>query len=110
MNFKLQLHTIIVLLGVTTITTQIILLRQFLVVGYGNELVIGILLANWMFLTGLGAWLGKFPKRLTSISVMIIPAQILMSILPIITVFLLFILKNRWFPIGKLLSVHEIFF
>jgi len=110
MNFKLQLHTIIVLLGVTTITTQIILLRQFLVVGYGNELVIGILLANWMFLTGLGAWLGKFPKRLTSISVMVIPAQILMSILPIITVFLLFVLKNRWFPVGKLLSVHEIFF
>lgn len=110
MNFKTQLNTIIVLLGVTTITTQIILLRQFMVVSYGNELVIGILLANWMFLTGLGAWLGKFPKRLTGKPVMIIPTQILMSILPIVTVFLLFILKNKLFPVGKLLSIQEIFF
>src|SRR4030043_1511162 len=46
-------------LGFTALITQIILLREFLTVFYGNELVIGIVLSNWMILTALGAGLGR---------------------------------------------------
>jgi len=38
---------------------QIILLREFMFVFGGNELIIGVILANWMVLTGIGAFAGK---------------------------------------------------
>ena len=52
------------LLGSTSIIAQVILLREFLSVFSGNELVIGLVLANWMILTGLGAYLGQYPLKI----------------------------------------------
>ena len=43
-------------LGVSSIVTQIVTLREFLSVFAGNELVIGIILGNWLLLTGLGSY------------------------------------------------------
>ena len=51
-------------LGISSIITQIILIREFLSVFYGNELILGIILANWLLLTGLGAYLGKFSEKM----------------------------------------------
>ena len=48
-----------VALGLTSLVTQVILLREFLSIFFGNELVIGILLANWMLLTAIGSFAGK---------------------------------------------------
>ncbi|HUI11305.1 MAG TPA: hypothetical protein VL221_13325 [Bacteroidota bacterium] len=46
-------------LGMTSIASQIIILREFVSVFQGNELVIGVVLATWMGLTGGGAFLGR---------------------------------------------------
>lgn len=98
------------LLGSTTIMTQIILLREFLAVFSGNELVIGLVLANWMILTGLGAFLGKFRSRLKSSVSVIINGLVLLSILPFVTTFLINFLKNIVFPVGALIGVFQIFY
>ena len=45
-------------LGVSAFLAQLVLMRELLCVFAGNELVLGIVLGNWMLLTGLGAWLG----------------------------------------------------
>ena len=50
-------------LGAAAVATQIILLREFLSVFHGNELVIGIVLAWWMVLTGTGSFLGRSSHR-----------------------------------------------
>ena len=100
----------IFILGFTCLITQIILLREFLSVFNGNELVIGIILANWMLLTGIGAYLGKFADKIKNKIKLIIPAQLLIGILPLITVFLLNYLRNIVFPPGKMISLIEIFF
>jgi len=99
----------IIVLGFTSLITQIILLREFLTVFYGNELVVGIILANWMLLTGLGAYLGKFSDRIKNRTNLTVVSHILLGILPIITVFLIYYLKNIVFPIGKILNPGEIF-
>lgn len=39
-------------LGLTSIIAQTIIIREFFNVFYGNELVIGLILANWMLFTG----------------------------------------------------------
>ena len=46
-------------LGLTTIASQIIILREFVSVFQGNELVIGVVLATWMALTGGGAIIAR---------------------------------------------------
>lgn len=98
------------LLGSTSIIAQIILLREFLTIFNGNELVIALVLANWMVLTGIGAYLGKFPLRITKASVIIIPSLLLLSVLPFVTTLLINFLKNIVFPIGAMINVLQIFF
>ncbi len=55
----------IALIGFTAIVTQIIFMREFLVVFYGNEITIGFIFTGW-FVTGmLGSWfLGRFSDRI----------------------------------------------
>ncbi len=98
------------LLGSTSIIAQVILLREFLSVFSGNELVVGLVLGNWMILTGLGAWLGKFPLRIKMTFPVIVPGLLLLSVLPFITAFLINFLKNIVFPVGALIGVFQIFF
>ncbi len=46
-------------IGVASMGTQIILLRQFLTVFYGNELFVGFILAIWLFWVGIGSFIGQ---------------------------------------------------
>ena len=48
----------IFLLGLGGIIAQVILLRELLVVFYGNELCVGIILANWLILEAIGSFFG----------------------------------------------------
>jgi len=49
---KIQLF----LIGFTAILSQLIVLREFLNVFEGNELIIGLYFCIWMSLTGLGSY------------------------------------------------------
>ncbi len=84
----------ILLLGFSTIVTQTVLLREFLTVFSGNELVIGIVLASWMILTGTGAYLGQFAKERFFGSNWILIVLTLMSVLPIVILLVLQFLRN----------------
>ncbi len=111
LSFKIEnaIKFSIIVLGITSIITQIILLREFLSVFYGNELVIGIILTNWMLLTGLGAFLGKYTGRIKNKIIIIVIFQVLVALLPIINVFLLSALRNIIFPVGTMLSLSDVF-
>lgn len=55
----------IILVGFTAIVAQIILIREFLVVFYGNEIMLGIIFTSWFIAGMIGSWgLGKFTDRL----------------------------------------------
>ncbi len=98
------------LLGFTSIITQIILLREFMLLFSGNELVIGIILANWMILTATGAYLGRFvkvsryDKNFTSF------AFVLLGLIPLITVFVADYLKNLIFLPGIAFGAGKIMY
>ena len=54
----------LVIMGISSITAQILLMRELLVSFLGNELTLGIILANWMVLEAAGAFLlGKSAER-----------------------------------------------
>ena len=98
----------IISLGITSLTTQIILIREFLNIFYGNELVLGIILASWMLLTGVGSFIGKFFDKIKNKHFLIIILQVLIGLLPFISVFLLRYLRNIVFPVGSLLGIFHI--
>ena len=53
-------------IGVSSITVQLALMREMLGAFAGNELVMGVVLGNWLLLMGLGAWLARWVEPLAS--------------------------------------------
>lgn len=98
----------LIVLGFTAIVTQIIVLREFLSVFSGNELVIGVILANWMLLTALGAYLGKYLNSSEFKFAYVIISQILLGLLPILSVYLLYFLRFDFYPPGKMIGLLDI--
>jgi spermidine synthase len=79
----LKLHVSLVYIGFGSILTQILLVREFLVSFYGNELSIGIIFASWLIWIGIGSAVGnKVIKRGQSISSLFI---VLIALTPLVT-------------------------
>ncbi|MGB3057523.1 MAG: hypothetical protein WBC16_05150, partial [Candidatus Omnitrophota bacterium] len=67
MNFRKTATFSMILMGVTAMASQIVFMREFLVVFYGNEISIGIILASWLVWGAFGSWfLGRFSDRVTA--------------------------------------------
>lgn len=45
----------LLLMGFTSLTVQVLLIREFLICFYGNELTIGLILGNWIILEAIGS-------------------------------------------------------
>ncbi len=86
--------------GLTSITTQTVLLREFISVLHGNELVLGIALASWMILTGAGALFGPLAFRAANRIHISSTVLLVVSVLPPLTILLLDFAKNLVFPVG----------
>ncbi len=105
----IPLRWIVLLLGFSAIITQVILLREFMSTFYGNELVLGVVLANWMILTGFGAFLGRFLSRFRKSANLLFFSLIAIGTLPLLTVFLLNVLKNIVFIEGSMVGLLQVF-
>ena len=63
-HVPLLLRSVLALIGFTAVIAQIVLMRELLVVFYGNELALGVMLSNWFFWTAIGSSLvGHWTKR-----------------------------------------------
>jgi len=80
----------IFLIGFTASAAQIIILRELLVVFYGNEISIGFILASWLFWGAAGSWfLGRISGKFSSVEGLFSLCQIsvpLFLVLSIVTV------------------------
>ena len=62
---KKKLVFALLIMGFSGIVAQILLLRELLITFYGNELSIGIILANWLILEAFGCFfVGKRAERI----------------------------------------------
>ena len=95
-------------LGSTTIATQIILLREFLSAFYGNELVMGMLLASWMVITGIGSYLGKHAGKTGMSEARISTLLILLGLLPPLTLLAIRLLRNVVFLPGSAVGLNGV--
>jgi Spermidine synthase len=49
---------LIVLMGISCFSGQVLFIREFLILFNGNELIIGLILANWLLLQAAGSFIG----------------------------------------------------
>jgi spermidine synthase len=101
-----QFRWLIFLLGVLAIINQMIFIREFICVLSGNELIIGIILACWMLLTGFGAFTGRkgnFSKLSLKRGIVMLSA---LTIIPPMLIAVLYWLKNMMYPPGTLINLE----
>lgn len=84
------MHITFIILGVLYSIGQIILIREFLVIFYGNEIIIGFVFASWLFWIALGSYLyarfsdrTKNPFLLFAILQFILPILLVLQVLGI---------------------------
>ena len=95
------------LLGFILIGAQIILLREFMLVFMGNELVIGLLLSLWMIISGVGAWTGKYlPNKIPSENLITV-LFLLLIIFPLVSAISLGYFRSAFFETGRMISLYE---
>ena len=98
----------IITLGIAEILTQLVVLREFLAVFYGNELVIGILLANWLLISGFGGYVGRRVSAVADKHKLLISFHIVMAFLLAVCIFVIRSLYGFAFIRGELVSVTGI--
>ncbi len=109
---KKRICTAVLAVGFSGLVAQILLLRELLIVFSGNELCIGIILANWLILEAfgcyvLGRYAGKSKNTLETFTVI----TILFSFSLLIAIFLTRILKNViGISIGESLGLVPMFY
>jgi spermidine synthase len=94
-------------LGFSAVFTQLVLMREMLAAFCGNEMVLGILLGNWLLLTGLGSFLGRTTARLKKPLAVLIVAQVLIAVLPPAQVLALRTLRDVAFTRGAMVGTVE---
>ena len=94
-------------LGVSSICTQLIFLREFLNLFYGNELTISIFFGGWFLLTGSGAWLGKFISKNSSLLYALLTGQWFVAVLPVISVLLIRSARVLFFLPGEVIGLEQ---
>ncbi len=92
-------------LGVSSIITQLTLMREFLSVFSGNEMIYGIILGSWLLLAGLGARLGRTAEKLRNPLWVLLAAQVAIAAAPIASVFAIRTLRNVVFIRGASVGV-----
>lgn len=82
-------------MGLSGITAQIVLLRELLVSFLGNELTLGVILANWLILVAIGSFLiGKSVEKVDRKIEIFVVFQLVLSLAFPFAIFLCRIFKN----------------
>ena len=97
----------IFIMGFTALAMQIVILREALNIFQGNELVIGIILSNWMLLTGAGAFLGRWSTRQRGNITLIVLTQLIIAVLPIVTLAGLHLVSVAFLRTGVMFSLGQ---
>jgi len=101
----------VLVIGASGLVAQIILLRELLISFYGNELTLGIILANWVILEALGAFLaGKYADKIKNKFNLVVILQIIFSLALPLTIYLARAFKGlAGIPFGEAISLSGIF-
>jgi spermidine synthase len=102
----------LLLIGMSGMTAQIVLLRELLISFLGNELTLGVILANWLILVAIGSSLiGKSVERVGNKLEIFVILQMVLSVAFPLTILLCRVFKNFLLTTpGEALGFASIFY
>lgn len=95
-------------LGMSSLITQIVTLREFMNILAGNELVLGMVLGIWLLLTGVGTFAGRWAVRIRKPLVWLVAAQVAIALLPLVHISIIRLLNTFFLP-GLMLGLNATF-
>jgi spermidine synthase len=104
--------TSILIIGLSGIVAQVVLLRELLVSFYSNELILGLILANWIFLEALGVFaIGKFIDKIKNKINIFVILQVIFSLSLPIAIYLSRVIKPiLGVSFGEAVGLDRIFY
>jgi spermidine synthase len=108
LRFESTLRISLFMLGFSALAAQVFLIRECFFLLNGNELVIGIVMANWMLLTGAGAYLARFFGRIKGKIPFLLFLQFLFSVLPMLMLLKLDLWKALALPAGSVPGLIQV--
>lgn len=99
---RISIPFAITALGISHVVTQVTVIREFVNVFTGNEIVLGILIALWLLLSGIGAWLGRFIGSFSRQMALFRLSLFLVALLPPGHILLIRFLRDHLFLRGEL--------
>jgi len=111
MKLSLKLNISAFILGLTSMIGQVIIIRELIVVFYGNELSLGVILASWLFWTAFGSIvLGRLLNFIPSKEKLLSYVQLAISILIPFDIFFIRLIKSILkIPAGKIIGFSQMF-
>ena len=108
MNQKRLIILSIIGTGISSVTTQLLTIREFLTQFHGNEITISLALFSWLSVTGIGSFAAKAVKRpsLTVYSLLTLG----MAIWPLLQIVVIRGLRETVFIHGASPGFYPIFF
>jgi spermidine synthase len=105
------MRVILSLIGFTAIVAQIVLMRELMVVFYGNEISLGLMLASWLLWTAIGSsFFGRLSRRLGRPRTLMACLQVLISLAFPITILAVRASRSMFQPIaGEILGPGPMF-
>jgi spermidine synthase len=98
MNYDMKVLSLklsLFIMGLSGITAQIVLLRELLVSFLGNELTLGVVIANWLILVAVGSFIiGKSVEKVERKLEVFVLFQLALSVAFPLTIFLCRVFKN----------------
>lgn len=105
------LRVILSLIGFTAVIAQIVLMRELMVVFYGNEISLGLMLASWLLWTAIGSsFFGRLSRHLGRPRTLMAGLQVLISLAFPITILAVRASRSAFQPIaGEILGPGPMF-
>ena len=98
-----KLKNLALMLGFFTMVVQVLLIREITTVFQGNEVMMAWTLAAWMFLTGIGSWLGRSFRKGSPMAA-VTRVFLMMAFLPPLTAVVMNLGRNLIFLPGTLVN------
>ncbi|HDD46434.1 MAG TPA: hypothetical protein ENG42_03080, partial [Candidatus Aenigmarchaeota archaeon] len=95
-------------LGISSMVTQLAILREFLNIFNGNELVVGIILMDWLLINGIGSYFAKYIPNLFKRNKLFIALQLIIAVLPFISFYLTRTIKTNALVYGVMAGFTEV--
>ncbi len=77
-----SIYFAILFIGITALSAQIVLVREFIIFFHGNELSIGIILASWLLWSSVGSLLfGRLTDRIKKPIILLMTSELLLVFL-----------------------------